>query len=87
MRVEDLLPAYRRGVFPMGYSGTSLVTWHRPSERGILPLEEAHFSHSLTRTLKQHRYRVSFDEAFDEVMRACAQISSECACPCFCSVP
>ena len=78
LRVEDLLPAYRRGVFPMGYSGTRWVTWHQPPQRGILPLEEAHFSHSLTRTLKQHRYRVSFDEAFDEVMRACARSPDEC---------
>ena len=62
----------------MGYTGTSWVTWHRPRARGVLPLDEAHFSRSLTRTLKQHRYRVSFDEAFDEVMQACARTPDEC---------
>ena len=62
----------------MGYAGTPWVTWHEPLERGVLPLGEAHFSRSLTRTLKQHRYRVSFDEAFDEVMLACARAPDEC---------
>lgn len=78
LRVEDLLPAYRQGIFPMGYAGTSWVTWHEPEQRGVLPLEAAHFSRSLQRTLKQHRYRVSFDEAFDEVMLACARSPDEC---------
>ena len=62
----------------MGYPGTHWVTWHQPPQRGILPLDGAHFSHSLTRTLKQHRYRVSFDEAFEEVMLACARSPEEC---------
>ncbi len=62
----------------MGYSGTPWVTWHQPPGRGVLPLDRAHFSHSLTRTLKQHRYRVSFDEAFDDVMRACARTPEHC---------
>ena len=62
----------------MGYSGTRWVTWHRPPQRGVLPLDGAHFSRSLTRTLKQHRYRVSFNEAFDEVMSACAREPDEC---------
>jgi leucyl/phenylalanyl-tRNA--protein transferase len=78
LRADDLLPAYRTGVFPMGYFGTRWVTWHQPAERGVLPLDAAHFSRSLTRTLKQHRYRVSFNEAFDEVMRACARTPDHC---------
>lgn len=78
LRVDDLIPAYCQGIFPMGYAGTDWVTWHRPQERGVLPLEAAHFSKSLTRTLKQHRYRISFNEAFDDVMRACARSPNEC---------
>jgi len=78
LRLEDLLPAYRQGIFPMGYPGTHWVTWHQPPQRGILPLDAAHFSQSLTRTLKQHRYRVSFNEAFDDVMCACARSPDEC---------
>lgn len=62
----------------MGYHGTAWVTWHQPVARGVLPLAEAHFSRSLTRTLKQHRYRVSFNEAFDEVMQACARDPDHC---------
>ncbi len=62
----------------MGYAGVEWVTWHRPPRRGILPLDQAHFSRSLQRTLKQHRYRLSFNEAFDEVMRACARSPDEC---------
>ncbi|MBY0505260.1 MAG: leucyl/phenylalanyl-tRNA--protein transferase [Bryobacteraceae bacterium] len=78
LEVEHLLPAYRRGIFPMGYAGTRVVTWHQPPIRGVLPLEDAHFSHSLQRTLKQRRYRISFNEAFDDVMAACARTPDEC---------
>lgn len=65
--------AYRQGVFPMGYPGRRMITWHRPKTRAILPLEELHISKSLQRTLKKHAFRVSYDEAFLEVMRGCAE--------------
>jgi leucyl/phenylalanyl-tRNA--protein transferase len=64
--------AYREGMFPMGDPDSPIITWHRPGRRAILPLDGFHVSHSLARTLRQARFSVTFDRAFDDVMRACA---------------
>ena len=56
----------------MANPGHELITWHRPRRRAIIPLEAFHTSRSLARTLRQARFAVTFDEAFGDVMRACA---------------
>ena len=69
----DLLETYYpRGLFPMANPGSEAITWHRPRRRAVIPLEAFHVSHSLERTLRQARFRVSYDEAFGRVMHACA---------------
>jgi leucyl/phenylalanyl-tRNA---protein transferase len=70
---EQVLDAYRRGIFPMGYQDAPVISWHMPEERGILPLESFHVSRSLAHVLKQGKYRLSFDTAFEAVMRKCAR--------------
>lgn len=56
----------------MGYLDAPVYSWHLPERRGILPLESFHASRSLERTIRQGKFRVSFDEDFAGVMRACA---------------
>jgi Leu/Phe-tRNA-protein transferase len=56
---------YPLGLFPMASPGREPITWHRPRRRAVIPLEAFHVSRSLARTLRQGRFRVSFDEAFD----------------------
>ena len=65
--------AYRRGVFPMAEPELGIITWHRPRQRAILPLDEFHLSKSLARTLRLARFDVTYDRAFDAVMAACAE--------------
>jgi leucyl/phenylalanyl-tRNA--protein transferase len=72
LTVDDVLAAYPRGLFPMGYPGRRQITWHRPPVRAILSLDALHVSRSLARRLSKQDFRVSFNEAFDAVMRACA---------------
>jgi leucyl/phenylalanyl-tRNA---protein transferase len=70
---ELLLEAYRQGVFPMAESRDDPeVFWVDPKRRGIIPLDGFHVSRSLGRTLRQGRFRVSFDRAFEEVVAGCA---------------
>ena len=73
---QSVLDGYRKGTFPMGYPGQSLITWHRPNRRAILPLDQLHISRSLSRRLRKGGFRVSFDEAFGEVMRGCSERNS-----------
>ncbi len=70
--VPSVLEAYRNGTFPMGYPGRRLITWHCPDRRAVLPLDGLHVSRSLSRRMRKGGFRISFDEAFDDVMRGCA---------------
>lgn len=67
-----LLRAYRMGVFPMGEPATGRLTWHAPDPRGVLPLGGFHVPASLARLVRQRRFRVTSDRAFEAVVRACA---------------
>ncbi|WP_421839821.1 leucyl/phenylalanyl-tRNA--protein transferase [Novosphingobium sp.] len=70
---ELLLQAYRAGIFPMSDSRDDPeVYWVEPRMRAILPLDGFHVSHSLARTLRRGRFRVTCNEAFDAVIDACA---------------
>lgn len=76
--VELLLRAYRAGVFPMAdHRNDDDVYWVEPRERAIFPLDHFHVSKSLAKVLRQDRYRVSCDTAFDEVIAACAEPREE----------
>src|SRR6476620_6041561 len=72
-----LLAAYRQGIFPWPQSRT-LVPWCSPDPRAIFPLAEPlHWSRSRRRTLRKHPWRISIDEAFEGVMRACGETRPE----------
>jgi len=70
--VNSVLTAYTQGRFPMGHPGRSLITWHQPDHRAILPLDQLHVSRSLQRTLKKGNFEVTFNKSFLGVMQGCA---------------
>ncbi len=69
----SLLNAYKRGVFPMAESHDDphlfLVD---PEIRGILPLEAFHIPKRLARTVRQDRFEVTLNRAFNRVLEGCA---------------
>lgn len=71
---ELLLKAYRSGIFPMSDSRDDPdVFWVEPRMRAILPLNGFHLSHSLRKTLRRDRFRVTCNAAFEHVIAACAE--------------
>ena len=75
---EELLLAYRLGIFPMAESRNAKdVLWVRPHERCILPLDRFHVPRRLAETVKSDRYRVTFDTAFGDVIHGCAETRPE----------
>jgi len=68
---ERLLEGYRHGIFPWFTEGDPILWWS-PDPRMILFPEELKISRSLAKTLRNRRYEVRFDSAFDEVMAGCA---------------
>ena len=68
-----LLRGYAAGIFPMADSREAEdVFWVEPRARAILPLDQFHLSHSLARRVRSGRFRVTLDQAFEEVILACA---------------
>ncbi|HEV2947640.1 MAG TPA: leucyl/phenylalanyl-tRNA--protein transferase [Gemmataceae bacterium] len=68
---ERLLEAYRRGIFPW-YDEELPICWWSPDPRAIFELDRFHVSRRLQRTCRSSRFQVSFDQAFSEVIRGCA---------------
>ena len=68
-----LLRAYAAGIFPMADArDADEVFWVEPKKRGILPLDGFHLPRSLAKLLRQDRFELTADRAFEEVIRACA---------------
>ena len=68
---KRLLQAYRAGVFPW-YSDDQPILWWSPDPRMVLFPEQLHVSRSLRKTLRRGHFEVSVDQAFDDVIDACA---------------
>ena len=71
LRPERLIQAYRHGCFPWFQDGQPILWWS-PDPRTVLQPDKLHISRSLAKVLRQGRYRVTFDQAFVDVIRACA---------------
>lgn len=69
---ELLLRAYALGWFPMGTGRHGRIEWFSPDPRGILPLDGFRVPSRLARVVRQGRFDVRIDTAFEAVMRACA---------------
>ena len=70
---DELLDCYAAGVFPMGEARDDpRVFLVEPEQRGILPLEGFHVPSRLARTVRQDRFEVRCDTAFEAVIDACA---------------
>lgn len=71
-----VLTSYSRGLFPMDVpmapelGGGHALGWWSPDPRGVLELDDLRVSRSLGKSCR--RFTVTFDECFEEVMRACA---------------
>ncbi len=67
-----VLDGYRSGVFPMPLpeAGFGQIGWWSPTRRGVLPLDAVRVPRSLRQSAR--RYHTTVDEAFGEVIAACA---------------
>lgn len=71
---ERILKAYSMGIFPW-YSENSPILWWSPDPRLVLFPEELKVSRSLRQCMKKGIFTVTVNTAFEQVMRACAEIS------------
>jgi leucyl/phenylalanyl-tRNA--protein transferase len=71
---DMVLRGYEAGIFPMAESAESAeLRWYDPPTRALIPLDDAfHLPRRLARTLRQNPYRVTLNQAFPDIMLACA---------------
>jgi leucyl/phenylalanyl-tRNA--protein transferase len=69
---ERLLLAYRMGIFPW-YSENEPIMWWSPDPRLVLYPSELKISKSLKKTIKKRCFQITVDQAFESVIKACAQ--------------
>lgn len=76
LSVENLQNAYQGGIFPWPHEGFPLL-WFCPNPRGILELKNFHVPRSALKDLRKHKYRVTFDQSFAQVLEECSQVPRE----------
>ncbi|HIG31105.1 MAG TPA: leucyl/phenylalanyl-tRNA--protein transferase [Verrucomicrobiales bacterium] len=67
---ERLLTAYTKGIFPWS---ANPVSWWSPDPRAIIDCHQVHISRSLMKSLRSGRFVISRNQAFGEVIQACAE--------------
>jgi leucyl/phenylalanyl-tRNA--protein transferase len=70
LSVPTLLEAYKRGLYTSDHYGP--LTWSSPAERCVLSFHDFHIGKDVRRLMRQGRYHVSFDQAFERVIKNCA---------------
>jgi leucyl/phenylalanyl-tRNA---protein transferase len=70
---DNLLQAYRRGIFPWPMDGLPLV-WFSPQKRAILEFKDLHVPRRLARIRKNTPLLCTIDKNFEAVISHCARI-------------
>lgn len=71
-----LLLAYSQGIFPWFSEGDPILWW-APHPRFVLYPASLKVSKSMRQVLRRDTFRISYDEAFREVIHACSRIPRE----------
>ena len=70
LTLELLHHAYVQGYFPMADEGE--IHFYQSRLRALIPISGVKVSRSLRRSIRNSNYSVTYDQAFEQVMRGCA---------------
>lgn len=70
---QYLLNAYASGYFPMAESKDSVILWHSPDPRAIIPLDKIKMPRTVRQSIKKEGFEIRIDTAFRKVIEACSQ--------------
>ncbi|NMN38366.1 leucyl/phenylalanyl-tRNA--protein transferase [Pedobacter sp. SG918] len=71
LSTERLLIAYSNGIFPWFSEGEPIL-WYSPHERCVIYPDKIKISKSMQKVLNQQVFKITFDQAFADVIRNCA---------------
>ena len=70
---ERLIYAYQHGIFPWFDEG-SMILWWSPDPRMVLYPDRLRLSKSMRQILRSGKFRVTYNQNFEEVVRNCSTI-------------
>lgn len=73
---ERLLLAYQNGIFPW-YDEDTPILWYSPHERFVILKGNLKISKSMRQVLRSKRFKVTYNQAFEQVIDQCARIVRE----------
>jgi leucyl/phenylalanyl-tRNA---protein transferase len=68
---ETIIAAYCSGIYPW-YSQGQPILWWSPDPRMVLRPIDLRITKSLAKTMRQGKFKITYDLAFEQVMHACA---------------
>ncbi|WP_372716698.1 leucyl/phenylalanyl-tRNA--protein transferase [Novipirellula sp.] len=68
---DRLLGAYRNAIFPW-YDEQGPILWWSPDPRAVIFADAIHVSKSMARLIRRQTFRVTWNQAFEQVIRQCA---------------
>lgn len=71
LSTERLLIAYSNGIFPWFSEGEPIL-WYSPHERCVIYPDKIRISKSMRKILKQGFFKITFNQAFTQVIQNCA---------------
>ena len=74
LSAERLVLAYQCGIFPWFSEGTPIL-WYAPHQRFVLLPDYLKISKSMHKLFNSKKFRITFDTAFQDVIKACATVS------------
>lgn len=73
LSTERLIRAYQHGIFPWFNEGEPILWWS-PDPRFVLLPEKLKISRSLAKNIRNAGFRISMDNAFEQVIANCSQL-------------
>ena len=69
---KRILLAYQNGIFPW-FGDDTPILWYSPHQRFVLFPSEVKISKSMRQVLKNHPFKITYNQAFEKVILACAE--------------
>lgn len=77
LSIDRLILAYSNGIFPWYAFREKVIQWWCPLQRFVIFPEEIHISHSMRTLMNKDKYKVTFNHAFERVIRNCSKLRIE----------
>lgn len=73
LSAERLMLAYQHGIFPW-FNAENPICWYAPHQRFVLYPDQLKITKSMQQLIRNSPFTVSHNQAFEKVIKACAEI-------------